>query len=167
MTAWLFYAGPENYLDRTGVRTFVGQDLIWSCEPETALGDLALVYRRSLGEVSVKQLVERLGMPPDTVRTVKQMGIGSDIGALWQVTSGNLGPLHDWPASCHVRQLTCLSPPLTLKELKAVPRLRGWEDLRWSFQAQGRAALKIPTSVWPVLRELLCTRIREAIPGLC
>lgn len=166
MTPWLFYAGPENYLDRTGLRTFTRRDSVWSCEPETAPGDLALLYRRSLSAVSVKQLVELLGMSLDAARAVKQTGIGSDIGALWQVTSGNLGPLHDWPASCEVRQLAPLSPPLTLKELKAAPGLRGWEDLRWSFQAQGRAALRIPGSVWPALRELLRKRTIGTFPEL-
>jgi hypothetical protein len=165
MTRWLFYAGPENYLDTTGVRTFV-EDWTWSCEAETVAGDLALLYRRSLKEVSVKQLVERLGMSRDAAKVVKASDIGSDIAAVWRVTSGNLGPLRDWPASCQVRQLASLTPPLTLREMKALPALRGWEDLRWSFQAQGRAALEIPESVWPVLRELIKKRITATIPEL-
>jgi hypothetical protein len=165
MTPWLFYAGPENYLDTTGIRTFA-EDWIWSCEPETAPGDLALLYRRSLKEVSVKQLVERLGMPRDAAKAVKATDIGSDIAAVWRVTSGNLGPLHDWRASCRAHQLASLTPPLTLREMKALPALRGWEDLRWSFQAQGRAALEIPEPVWPVLSALLKKRIVGTIPEL-
>jgi hypothetical protein len=95
------------------MRTFAGKDWIWSCEPETAPGDLALLYRRSLREVSVKQLVERLDMTVDAAKAIKETGIGSDIAAVWQVISGNLGPLHDWPASCRARQLASLSLPLT------------------------------------------------------
>jgi hypothetical protein len=50
--------------------------------------------------------------------------------------------------------------------MKALPALLGWEDLRWSFQAQGRAALEIPGSVWPRLREILRTRIAATVPEL-
>jgi hypothetical protein len=165
MTPWLFYAGPENYLDTAGIRTFAG-DYIWSCEPDTAAGDLALLYRRSLKEVSAKQLVERLGMSRDTATVVKATDIGSDIAAVWRVTSGNVGRLRDWQASCRARQLASLTPALTLKEMKALPALRGWEDLRWSFQAHGRAALSIPASVWPVLREVITKRITGTLPEL-
>lgn len=85
---------------------------------------------------------------------------------MWQVTSGSLGPLHHWPASCRVRHLATLAPPITLTELNATPALKRWTDLRWSFQSQGRAAIPIPDFAWAVLETLIATRIGRAITDL-
>ena len=40
---WLFYAGPENYLNENGERDYQGE-ILWSCEPGTRKGDLILLY---------------------------------------------------------------------------------------------------------------------------
>ena len=158
MTRWLFYAGPENFLDRAGVRQFAGH-WQWSCTPEVASGDLAILYRRSLGKISVAAMIEAFGMSAEVAQTVKQQAIGSDLAAVWRVTSGDLGPLHDWEASCDVEHVADIQPPIALRELKAVPALRKWEDLRWNFQAQGRAALAIPDVAWAVLKGMIGERV--------
>ena len=158
MKYWLFYAGPENYLSEDGERNFTGE-LVWSSAPEISPGDLALLYRRSLSKVTVQMMVEGTGMPVETAEAIKRQGIGSDIVALWQVTSGNLGPLNEWQASCQVRHLATIAPPIALKELKGMKPLRKWQDLRWNFQAQGREALEIPEFAWKILKELISARI--------
>lgn len=113
------------------------------------------------------QLVDRLRMSPTIARPPKRRGVGSDLVAVWQVTSGNLGPLHHWPASCRVRHLATLAPPIALTELKATPALKRWTDLRWSFHSQGRAAIPIRDFAWAVLETLIATRIgRVAYLGL-
>lgn len=145
MNHWLFYEGPENFLDCTGARQLAGQ-LRWSCTPDVASGDVAIPYRRSVAKTSVAAMVEAFGMAAEVAQAVKRQAIGSDLAAVWRVTSGNLGPLHDWDASCDVEHLADIRPPITLLELKAVPALRKWDDLRWNFQAQGRAALRSLTS---------------------
>jgi len=117
MKYWLFYAGPENYLPEDGERNFTGE-LVWSSAPEVSPGDLALLYRRSLSKVTVQMMVEGTGMPVETADAIRRKGIGSDIVALWKVTSDNLGPLHEWQASCQVRHLATIAPPIALKELK-------------------------------------------------
>lgn len=104
-------------------------------------------------------MVEGTGMSADTAEAIKRKGIGSDIAALWQVTSGNLGPLHGWQASCQVRHLATIVPPIALKELKGIQALRKWEDVRWNFQAQGRDALEIPEFAWRMLKDLITARI--------
>jgi hypothetical protein len=159
MNRWLFYAGPENFLDRAGVRQFPGH-WRWSCTPDVAPGDLAILYRRSLGKMSPAAMVEAFGMTVEVAQAVKRQAIGSDLAGVWRVTSGNLGPLHDWDASCDVEHLADIQPPIALRELKAVPGLRKWEDLRWNFQAQGRAALAIPDVAWSILKDM----IRERVP---
>ena len=110
-------------------RNFTGE-LVWSSAPEVSPGDLALLYRRSLSKVTVQMMVEGTGMPVETADAIRRKGIGSDIVALWQVTSGNLGPLHEWQASCQVRHLATIAPPIALKELKGTKPLRKWQDLR-------------------------------------
>ena len=101
MNCWLFYAGPENFLDRAGIHQFAGH-LRWSCTADVASGDLAILYRRSLAKLSVAAMVEAFGMTAEVAQAVKRQAIGSDLAAVWRVTSGNLGPLHDWDASCDV-----------------------------------------------------------------
>jgi hypothetical protein len=158
MNYWLFYAGPENFLDRTGARQFAGS-WKWSCTPEVASGDLAILYRRSLAKTSVAAMVEVFGMSAETAQAVRHQAIGSDLAAVWRVTSGNLGSLHDWEASCDVQHIADIKPPIALRELKAVPALRKWEDLRWNFQAQGRAALSIPDFAWAILNGMIGQRV--------
>ena len=46
---WLFYAGPENYLDEKGECDHQGE-ILWSCEPGTRKGDLILLYRKSINQ---------------------------------------------------------------------------------------------------------------------
>jgi hypothetical protein len=155
--AWLFYAGPENYLDAGGERDFAASECVWSCSPDVAVGDVALLYRRALNW-SIATMVGA-GMLPAVAKTAKVRNIGSDLPVLWQLLSGDVGPLHDWASSCHVRHLATLTPPISLKELKAIPALRRWEDLRWNFRAKGRAAVEIPAFAW----EILATRIGERL----
>ena len=54
-----------------------------------------------------------------------------------------------------MREIRKLNPPLSLDELKAVPELRRWEALRWSFEAKGRSALEIPPFAWEILTKLI------------
>jgi hypothetical protein len=165
MNHWLFYAGPENFLDRAGLRQFAGH-WRWSCTPDIATGDVAILYRRSLAKTSAAAMVEALGMAAEVAQALKGQAIGSDLAAVWRVTSGNLGPLHDWDASCDVEHLADIQPPIALRELKAVPALRKWEDLRWNFQAQGRAALLIPDVAWAVLKGMIGKRVADQLDVL-
>jgi hypothetical protein len=158
MNCWLFYAGPENFLDRAGIHQFAGH-LRWSCTADVASGDLAILYRRSLAKLSVAAMVEAFGMTAEVAQAVKRQAIGSDLAAVWRVTSGNLGPLHDWDASCDVEHIGDIQPPIAPRELKAVPALRKWEDLRWNFQAQDRAALPIPEVAWAFLKGMIGERV--------
>ena len=104
-------------------------------------------------------MVEAFGMTVEVAQAVKRQAIGSDLAAVWRVTSGNLGPLHDWEASCDVEHIADIQPPITLRELKAVSALRKWEDLRWNFKAQGRDALAIPDFAWAVLKGMIGERV--------
>ena len=54
---WLFYSGPENYLDKHGERDLTSGRFLWSCAKGTAKGDLALLYRRSLTGASIKEMI--------------------------------------------------------------------------------------------------------------
>jgi hypothetical protein len=72
---WLFYAGPENYLSEAGVRELPGETF-WSCEPQTREGDLILVYRKSMNQLSVDRLVEEFGMARDVATAVKRKELG-------------------------------------------------------------------------------------------
>lgn len=163
---WLFYAGPENYLSERGEIDFNRGKWHWSASPEVAMGDLVLLYRRSMARLTVDAIVEMTGMPERTAQELKRKPIGSDIAAIWEVVSGNRGPLGSWQASCMVRQLARIAPALTLAELKADRRLRAWKDLRWNFQAQGRDALEIPAFAWEVIKELISSRLDRPVPQL-
>jgi len=83
---WLFYAGPENYLDENGVRSLQGE-VFWSCEPETRKGDLILFYRKSINQLSVNTLTRRFKMTKEVAQDIKKREVGKDISALWQVVS--------------------------------------------------------------------------------
>jgi hypothetical protein len=87
---WLFYAGPENYLDQDGEREFAGV-FQWSSAPGVSAGDLVLLYRRSLTKVPTSLLVEVTGMALEVAQHVRRSEIGSDIAAVWRVTSGISG----------------------------------------------------------------------------
>lgn len=151
---WLFYAGSENYLDRYGELDYSGR-IIWSCDPETVKGDLALLYRKSINHVSVEALISDFKMEREIAESIKRRRIGKDISAIWQVTSGNLGPLDRWPASCSVRQVHRLVPPIKLDELKRVPVLWKWDGLRLNLRASGRGALEIPPFAWEAIMAVI------------
>ena len=68
---WLFYAGPENYLDENGVRSLQGE-VFWSCEPETRKGDLILLYRKSINQLSVNTLTRRFKMTKEVAQDIKK-----------------------------------------------------------------------------------------------
>lgn len=163
---WLFYSGPENYLDKHGERDFTSGRFLWSCAKGTAKGDLALLYRRSLTRASAKDMVSEGLISEKKAEELKGTRIGSDIPILWQVTSGNKGPLAPWAASRWVVCLARIHPPVRLLELKAEPRLKRWRDLRWNLQAQGRDALEIPPFAWAVIKELISTRLDRQVPQL-
>ena len=161
MRAWLFYAGPENYLDSRGEVEFA-RELVWSAVPQVNIGDRALLYRRSLGKLTAEQLARYANMPLPLAQTLRKTGVGSDLFALWEVTAHRGGPLGLWASSCRVRHLGRIRPPLTLKELKANRPLYGsWPDLRWNFQAQGRDALEIPARAWELLEPIIHSRMQR------
>jgi len=160
MSAWLFYAGPENYLDARGEVEFA-HELLWSAAPQVKIGDTALLYRRSLGKLTAERLAKDANMPLALAQTLRKSGIGSDLVALWEVMSLNEGPLGPWASSCHVHHVGRIQPPLTLKELRGNRPLYGaWPDLRWNFQAQGRDALEIPERAWVLLAPLVRARLQ-------
>jgi predicted RNA-binding protein with PUA-like domain len=158
MAYWLFYSGPENYLSAEGERNFAAETGLWSGAPGVRNGDLAVLYRRSLTKVSVGQMREMTGMSLQRAREVKLGKIGSDIPVVWRIVSDDKGPFNSWSHGYDVEPLRTIDPPITLRELKAEPRLRNWEDLRWNFQAQGREALEIPDSAWAVLQDMIDRR---------
>ena len=159
MSVWLFYAGPENYLDARGEAEFA-HELVWSAAPQVRIGDTAVLYRRSLGKLTAERLAKDADMPLTLAQALKKSGIGSDLSALWEVASLDLGPLGPWAASCRVHQIGQIRPPLTLKELRGNRPLYGaWPDLRWNFQAQGRDALEVPGRAWAILEPLVRARL--------
>ena len=152
---WLFYAGPENYLDENGEREFQGE-ILWSCEPGTRKDDLILLYRKSINQLSVNALMRTFNMTEKAARDVKERGVGKDIAALWQAVSNSKRQFcWGWPYGCYMREIRKLNPPLSLDELKAVPELRRWEALRWNFEARGRSALEIPPFAWGILSKII------------
>lgn len=152
---WLFYAGPENYLCDRGISE-LPRESFWSCEPETKKGDLILVYRKSMDQLSVDKLVQEFGMSQDVASKVKRSGVGKDFPVLWEATSNaERKILWHWPYGCGTNELRRITPPILLSELRAEPRLRKWEGLRWNLQAQGHSALEIPESTWNVIIEMI------------
>src|SRR3990172_63364 len=77
---WLFYAGPENYLDENGERDYQGE-IFWSCEPETRKGDLILLYRKSINQLTVNLLISKFNMTKELAQDIKKKGVGKDISA--------------------------------------------------------------------------------------
>ena len=152
---WLFYAGPENYLDENGVRSLQGE-VFWSCEPETRKGDLILLYRKSINQLSVNTLSRRFKMTKEVAQDIKKMGVGKDISAVWQAVSDSKRKFFwGWPYGCYVKEIQKLNPPIKLDELKSSPELRRWESLRWNFQANGHSALEIPPFAWESLAKII------------
>lgn len=152
---WLFYAGPENYLDENGESDYQGE-ILWSCEPGTRKGDLILLYRKSINNLTVNTLIRRFKMPKEVAQDIKKRGVGKDISALWRaVSDGKRQLLWGWPYGCYVRKIQKLDPPVSLEELKAVPELKRWESLRWNFRATGRSALEIPPFAWEILLKII------------
>jgi hypothetical protein len=83
MSVWLFYAGPENYLDARGEAEFA-HELVWSAAPQVRIGDTAVLYRRSLGKLTAERLAKDADMPLTLAQALKKSGIGSDLSALWE-----------------------------------------------------------------------------------
>lgn len=71
---WLFYAGPENYLDENGERDYQGE-ILWSCEPGTRKGDLILLYRKSINNLTVNTLIRRFKMTKEVAQDIKKRGV--------------------------------------------------------------------------------------------
>jgi len=152
---WLFYAGPENYLSSSGVRD-LQQESFWSCESETQKGDLILIYRKSMNQLSVEFLTREFDMPRQVATRVKQSKVGKDFPAIWEATTNaKATPRWGWAYGCEVRKVQRIDPPLSLDQLKAEPRLRKWEGLRWNLQAKGRSALEIPQDAWDAIVSLI------------
>jgi len=152
---WLFYAGPENYLDENGEYSLQGE-VFWSCEPETRKGDLILLYRKSINQLSVNTLTRRFKMTKDVAQDIKKREVGKDISSLWQAESDSKRSFSwGWPYGCYVKEIQKLNPPIKLDELKSIPELRRWESLRWNFQAKGRSALEIPPFAWESLVKII------------
>ena len=152
---WLFYAGPENYLDENGVRSLQGE-VFWSCEPETRKGDLILLYRKSINQLSVNTLTRQFKMTKEVAQDIKKREVGKDISAVCQAVSNSKRRFFwGWPYGCHVKEIQKLNPPIKLDELKSIPELRRWESLRWNFQAKGHSALEIPPFAWEPLARII------------
>ncbi len=152
---WLFYAGPENYLSEAGLLE-LPRETFWSCEPQTSEGDLILVYRKSMSQLSVDRLVQQFGMPRHVATAVKRTRVGKDFPVLWRaVSSAQQQPSWHWPYGCQTTEIQQINPPLLLEELKAEPQLRKWEDLRWNLQARGRSALEIPEFAWSLIVSMI------------
>jgi hypothetical protein len=152
---WLFYAGPENYLDENGERDYQ-VEILWSCEPGTRKGDLILLYRKSINNLTVDTLIRRFKMTKEVAQDIKKRGVGKDISALWRaVSNGKRQLLWGWQYGCYVQKIHKLNPPVGLEELKAVPELKRWKSLRWNFRATGRSALEIPPFAWEILLKII------------
>jgi hypothetical protein len=152
---WLFYAGPENYLDENGECDHQGE-ILWSCEPGTRKGDLILLYRKSINNLTVNTLIRRFKMTKEVAQDIKKRGVGKDISALWQAVSNSKRKLlWGWPYGCYVREIQKLNPPVGLEELKAVPELKRWKSLRWNFRATGHSALEIPPFAWEIILRII------------
>lgn len=152
---WLFYAGPENYLDENGEIDYQGE-MLWSCEPGTHKGDLILLYRKSINQLTIDALIRRFGMTREVAQDIKKRGVGKDISALWQAVSYSKRKIFWWwPHGCYVREIKKFNPPIGLEDLKAVPELKRWEALRLNFQAKGHSALEIPPFAWEILSQII------------
>jgi len=162
---WLFYAGPENYLDEKGECDHQGE-ILWSCEPGTRKGDLILLYRKSINNLTVNTLMQKFKMTKEVAQDIKKRGVGKDISALWQAVSNSKRKLFwGWPYGCYMREIQTLNPPVSLDELKAVPELKRWKSLRWNFRATGRSALEIPPFAWEILSKIIETKYGLKISG--
>lgn len=152
---WLFYAGPENYLDENGESDYQGE-ILWSCEPGTRKGDLILLYRKSINNLTVNTLIRKFKITKEVAQDIKKRRVGKDISALWQAVSDSKRQLLlGWPYGCYVRKIQKFNPPVSLEELKAVPELKRWKSLRWNFRATGRSALEIPPFAWEILSKII------------
>jgi hypothetical protein len=109
-----------------------------------------------MDQLSVDKLVEEFGMSRDLAVEVKRRGVGKDFPVLWEATSNAERKfLWHWPRGCGTKEVRRITPPILLSELKAEPRLRKWEGLRWNLQARGQSALEIPESAWNVILEMI------------
>lgn len=152
---WLFYAGPENYLFEGGARDFP-REAFWSCERETKQGDLILVYRKSMDQLSVAYLVRQYGMPEDVAKRLKKTRIGKDFPVIWEATSDAKRKLFwHWAYGCNTKEIQRIHPPILLEVLKTEPRLKKWEGLRWNLQARGHSALEIPEFAWDAITHII------------
>jgi hypothetical protein len=88
---WLFFAGPENYLDEKGECDYQGE-ILWSCEPGTRKGDLILLYRKSINQLTVVALIRRFKMTKEVAQDIKKKRVGKDISAIWQAVSNSMTP---------------------------------------------------------------------------
>jgi hypothetical protein len=165
MKRWLFYAGPENYLSNQGERDFTNAQGTWSSSREVRPGDLVLLYRKTLTKTSAADMVHLTGMSLDTAEALRRRGIGSDIADVWQAVSGPLGPFGRWLNGCEIKHLAKIDPPIRLSDLKAVPQLRKWDDLRWNFQSKGRDA-EIPDFAWERVSKMIEERVGRRIADL-
>ncbi len=110
MKRWLFYAGPENYLDSRGERDFADttREWEWSAEPEVSKGDVVLLYRKSLSKVSIDTIVRLTGIPKEKAQGLRHKGIGSDIPSVWKVVASaqsRLAPGERFASLGHSREL--------------------------------------------------------------
>ncbi len=100
MKRWLFYAGPENYLDSRGERDFADttREWEWSAEPEVSKGDVGLLYRKSLSKVSIDTIGRLTGIPKEKAQGLRHKGIGSDIPSVWKVVASAQESSGPWRA---------------------------------------------------------------------
>lgn len=155
---WLFYMGPEEYLDETGERP-LPSEAFWSCAPETRRGDLILVYRLSLNHPRTGRVIRGLKLSPAVLRALRRNPPGKDFPAIWLAASdAKRQPFWWWRYGCGVRELERITPPLTRAELLTESRLEAWEGWRENLKAGGRAALEVPPFAWDLINDLIRRR---------
>ncbi len=146
---WLWVTRPQYYLDEDGSdRAELGPSARarrgewWSCHEDTHKGDLILFYRTAPR---------------------------SDIAYLVEAASNayKLDPEEvddpNWEFGCYARVLRKFSQPLTLREIRADPKLQKWTPLRQNFQRQ---VFPIEQSYWQKLRQLLAKRNPNTFDGV-
>lgn len=125
----------------------------WTCHPETAIGDIAVIYR-SLGRQDPDYPVRG---PQDLAYVVLAT---SDAFALDQDPFA-IGEGFADKHGCHHVILAKIEPPVGLGELRADPVLRDWPALKAGFV---RAAMAMPEQIWQRFVEIATTDERPHKP---
>lgn len=136
---WLWVTRPEFYLDADGYEREdldpgYGEDTggWWTCHKDTRKGDLALLWRTT----PLKDIGYLMIARSDAYT------IGDDEFA------GEMG----WQYGCEYEVLYKLTPPITIRDLRADPSLYEWSPLRQQFQ---RSVFRLTLEDWKRLTRLI------------